>query len=161
MTLSREIHFVSKREERPLAAMSLAVTAMIIVTAGVMFLAADELDDVDIVMSICLTGVLIVLGFGFWYHTMKQFVWITKGIGQVLLTMKRNRIVSPDGKDWCPAEEFSEFMSFAQERHLTYPPGLALFGKTIDSETVLKGLAYMAYVTVILVGRALLASLDS
>ena len=141
--------------------MSLGVAVMIIMAAGVMFLASDKLDDANIVMSICLTGVLIVGGFTWWYHTMKQCVWITKGIGQVLLTMKRNRIVSPDGKDWCPAEEFSEFMSFAQERYLTHPPGMALFGKTIDSETVLKGLAYMSYVTVILVGRTLLASIDS
>ena len=75
--------------------------------------------------------------------------------------MKSNRIVSPGGADWCPADAFSEFMSFVQERHLTHPPGFALFGKTIDPETVLKGLAYMLYVSAILVGRTLLASLEN
>ena len=125
------------------------------------FIAADKLNDVDIAVSICLTVLLLIAAFAWWYHTMKQCVWITKGIGQVLLTMKRNRIVSPDGADWCPADEFSEFMSFAQERHLTHPPGFALFGKTIDSETVVKGLAYMLYVSAILVGRTLLASLEN
>jgi hypothetical protein len=129
--------------------------------AGVMFLAADKLSDVDIVVSICLTFYLFVAGFAWWYQTMKQCVWITKGIGQVLLAMKTNRIVAPDGPDWCPADEFSEFMSFAQERYLTHPPGLALFGKTIDSETVLKGLVHMTHLTVILVGRTLLASLEN
>jgi hypothetical protein len=74
--------------------------------------------------------------------------------------MKTNRIVSPDGPGWSPADEFSKFMSFAQERHLTHPPGLAVFGKTVDSETMPKGLTCMACLAVILVGRALLASLE-
>jgi hypothetical protein len=129
--------------------------------AGVTFLTADKLNDVDIVVSICLTVFLLMGAFAWWYHTMKQGVWMTKGIGQVLLAMKRNRIVSPNGADWCPADEFSEFMGFAQERYLTHPPGLALFGKTIDSETVLKGMAYMLYVFAILMGRTLLASLEN
>jgi hypothetical protein len=141
--------------------MTLAVATAIVLAAGVTFLTADKLNDVDIVKSISLTVFLLIAAFTWWYHTMKQCVWVTKGIGQVLLTMKRDRIVSPDGADWCPADEFSEFMSFAQERYLTHPPGLALFGKTIDSETVLKGLAYMLYVSAILVGRTLLASLEN
>jgi hypothetical protein len=141
--------------------MTLVVAIAIFMAGGVTFIAADKLNDVDIVVSTCLTVFLLIAIFAWWYHTMKQCVWITKGMGQVLLSMKRNRVISPDGADWCPAHEFSEFMSFTQERYLTHPPGLALFGKTIDSKTVLKGLAYMLYVSAILVGRALLASLEN
>jgi hypothetical protein len=141
--------------------MTLVIATTILMAAGVTFLAADKLNDVDIVVSISLTVSLLTSAFAWWHHTMKQCVWITKGIGQVLLAMKRNRVVSPDGADWCPADEFSEFMSFAQERHLTHPPGMALFGKTIDSETVLKGLAHMLYVFAVLVGRAFLVSLEN
>jgi hypothetical protein len=161
LALSREIHLVSRREQQALASITLAVVAMILMAAFVIFLAADKLGDVDILISVCFGIYLLLSAFLWWFNTMKQCVWITKALGQVLLTMKRNRVIAPDGPDWCPANEFSEFMSFAQERYLTHSPGLTMFGKTIDYQTVLRGLWYMLYVTVILIGRTLLAALDN
>jgi hypothetical protein len=161
LVLAREIKLVSRRERHSVAAMTIGVAIFISVGSFEIFLVADKLSEVDVVVSVSLAIYCLLGSFTFWFHTMKQGVWITKGFEQVLLTMKRKRAIVPGGPTWCPAGEFSEFMSFAQERHLTHSPGFALFGNTIDANIVWKGLAYMFYVTVILVGRALSASLGS
>jgi hypothetical protein len=144
-----------------MAALSLMIAVSIIMSSFLIFLVADKLSELDVLVTVSMAMWLVLSGFLFWFLTMKQIVWVTKGLGQVLLTMKKKRTIAPGDSTWCPAGEFSEFMSFAQERHLTHAPGLALFGKTVDANIVWKGLAYMFYVTAILVGRALLVSLGS
>jgi hypothetical protein len=91
---------------------------------------------------------------------MQRTVDVTKAFQQVLLAMKKKRAIMPKGYNWCPADEFDEFMHLAQERYLTHPPGASLFGKTVDSDVILKGSFYMFYLLALVVLRVGLASVD-
>ena len=152
-----------------------------------MFLAAAKLGEKGIAFSFCMLFYNLLINVVWWYTLMRQLIWITKAFQHILVMMKRSRVFCREGSganpvlltycnnvfsirvvltkltlclDWCTPDQFAEFIDYAEERNLTNPPGYTLFGKTINWDTVAKGLAYVVYVLVIVAIRGLLVALE-
>ncbi len=149
---------VARRESNCFVALTLLVGYSVFVFVASVFLSGGHIANVDIKKALGLCFYLFALLFSLWFQTMQQVAHLTSAFKQILLALKRTRAHSSSVTMWGSSDEYNDFMSLAQERSLTHAPGFAIFGRTIDTELVIRGSQGFGYILVVMVGRVVWSS---